>query len=107
MRYGKGTLFLKSGPRRTVFWQGPSIGFDIGGNAAKVFTLAYNLFDPEMVFRRYPGVEGTAYFVAGIGVNYQRADGITLAPMRAGVGFRAGANIGYLSYSRSRRVLPF
>jgi hypothetical protein len=106
-RYGKGTLFLKSGPRRTVYWQGPSIGFDVGGNASKVFTLVYNMTDADSIFRRFPGVEGTAYFVAGIGVNYQRADGITLAPMRAGVGLRAGANIGYLAYSRERRLLPF
>ncbi|MBU6371896.1 MAG: DUF1134 domain-containing protein [Alphaproteobacteria bacterium] len=106
LRYGDGTLFLKSGPRRKVFWQGPSIGFDTGGNASKVFTLAYNLRDPDLIFRRYPGVEGSAYFVGGIGVNYLRADDITLAPMRAGVGFRAGANVGYLAFSRKRRVVP-
>jgi hypothetical protein len=106
LRYGDGTLFLKAGPRRRVYWQGPSIGFDTGGNASKVLTLAYNLRDPEMIFRRYPGVEGSAYFVAGIGVNYLRADGITLAPMRAGVGLRAGANVGYLALSRKRQVVP-
>jgi len=106
LRYGEGTLFLKAGPRRRVFWQGPSIGFDAGGNASKVFTLVYNLDDVDMIFRRYPGVEGSAYFIAGIGVNYLRADEITLAPMRAGIGLRAGANLGYLAFSRKRRVIP-
>ena len=94
------------GPRRKVYWQGPSIGFDTGGNASKVFTLAYNLRNPDLIFRRYPGVEGSAYFIGGIGVNYLRADDITLAPMRAGIGFRAGANVGYLAFSRKRRVVP-
>lgn len=106
VRYGEGVLFLKSGPRRRVFWQGPSVGFDAGGNAAKVFTLVYNLEDVDLIFRRYPGVEGSAYFIGGIGVNYLRADDITLAPMRAGVGLRAGANVGYLAFSPRRRVIP-
>jgi hypothetical protein len=107
LRYGKGTMFLKSGPSRTVYWQGPSVGFDFGGNGSKVFTLIYGLVDPEGIYRRFPGVEGSAYFVGGVGVNYQRIDNVILAPMRAGVGLRGGAAIGYLAYSRKRNVLPF
>lgn len=106
LRYGQGELYMKAGPRRRVFWQGPSIGFDTGGNASKVFTLVYNLLSPDDIYRRFPGVEGSAYFIAGIGVNYQRAEDITLAPMRTGVGLRAGANVGYLAYSRRRRWVP-
>jgi hypothetical protein len=107
LRYGKGRLQFKRGGGATVFWQGPSVGFDTGGNASKVFTLCYNLPSADAIFRRFPGVEGSAYFVGGIGVNYQRADDITLAPMRAGLGLRAGANVGYLAYSRRRRINPF
>lgn len=108
LRYGDGHLRLKARSGEThVFWQGPSIGFDTGGNASKVFTLVYNMRNPDQVFQRFPGVDGSAYFVGGIGVNYQRRGGITLAPMRAGVGFRLGANIGYLHYSRRRRINPF
>ncbi len=107
LRYGKGQLVMKRGGGATVFWQGPSIGFDTGGNASKSFTLVYRLPDPASIYRRFPGVEGSAYFVGGIGVNYQRADNITLAPMRAGLGFRAGASVGYLAYSRRRRINPF
>jgi len=106
-RYGKGLLYMKNRPPVEVYWQGPSIGFDTGGNASRVFTLCYDLDDPNQIFQRFPGVEGSAYFVAGIGVNYQQADGITLAPMRAGVGFRLGANVGYLAYTRQRNLLPF
>lgn len=109
LRYGNGYLHLKrlGGDRTRVYWQGPSIGFDTGGNASKVFTLVYNMQDPDQIFHRYPGVEGSAYYIGGIGVNYQRADGVTLAPMRAGVGLRLGANVGYLAYSRRRRINPF
>ncbi|CAN1514096.1 EipA-like [Caulobacteraceae bacterium] len=106
-RYGRGLMYMKEQPTQEVFWQGPSIGFDVGGNASRVFTLCYNLHYPDMIYRRFPGVEGSAYMIAGLGVNYQRADGITLAPIRAGVGVRLGANLGYLAYSRKRNILPF
>lgn len=107
LRYGRGLLYMKERATQEVFWQGPTIGFDLGGNASRVFTLCYNLQYPDAIFRRYPGVEGSAYVVGGLGVNYQRAEDITLAPIRAGVGLRLGANIGYLSYSRKRNWLPF
>ncbi len=97
---------MKNRPPQAVYWQGPSLGFDWGGNAARTFTLCYNLQYPDAIFRRYPGVEGSAYLVGGLGVNYQQADDITLAPIRAGVGVRLGAAIGYLSYSRKRNWLP-
>ena len=107
LRYGKGLLYMKDREPVTVFWQGPSVGWDFGGNAGRVFTLCYNLQFPDMIFRRFPGVDGSAYFVAGLGVNYQRAEDITLAPIRAGVGLRLGAAVGYLAYSRTRHISPF
>ena len=107
LRYGRGLLYMKGRPTLEVFWQGPSIGWDWGGNASRVFTLCYNLQYPDAIYRRFPGVEGSAYLVGGLGVNYQKADEITLAPIRAGVGLRLGANVGYLGYSRKRRWMPF
>ncbi len=107
-RYGRGALHMKDlSASQEVFWQGASIGWDVGGNGSRVFTLVYGLYHPDMIYRRYPGVEGTAYLVAGVGVNYQRADGIVLAPIRTGVGLRLGANVGTMSYSRQRNLLPF
>ena len=106
-RYGRGLLYMKNREPLEVYWQGPSVGWDWGGNASRVFTLCYNLHYPEIIFQRFPGVEGSAYLVAGLGVNYLRSDDITLAPIRAGVGLRLGANVGYLGFSRTRRVLPF
>ncbi|MEK7661656.1 MAG: EipA family protein [Pseudomonadota bacterium] len=107
LRYGRGTLIMKDGERRPVYWQGPSIGFDTGVNASKVFTLVYNLGNPDAIYRRYPGVEGAAFFVAGVSVTYQKAEGVTLAPIMTGVGVRLGANTGYTAYSRNRRINPF
>lgn len=107
LRFGNGDLtFQRVRFPEKIYWRGPSIGFDTGGNAARVFTLVYGMTDPRQVFRRFPGVEGSAYFIGGVGVNYQRAEDITLAPMRVGVGLRLGANVGYLAYSRRRYGLP-
>ena len=107
LRYGSGTLRPMGGKARKVYWQGPTLGFDFGGNASKVFVLIYDLQSADALFRRFPGVEGTYYFVAGVGVNYQQAGDTVLAPIRTGVGLRAGVNIGYLHYSRKRRWIPF
>jgi hypothetical protein len=106
-RYGRGLLYMKGQEPVEVFWQGPSVGWDVGGNASRVFTLCYDLPDAERIFQRFPGVEGSAYFIGGVGVNFQKANGITLAPIRAGVGMRLGANIGYLAYSKKRNLIPF
>ncbi|HEY7852016.1 MAG TPA: DUF1134 domain-containing protein [Caulobacteraceae bacterium] len=106
LRYGKGLMYMKDRPTQAVYWQGPSVGFDAGGNASRVFALCYDLEYPDAIYRRFPGVDGSAYFIGGLGVNYQRADGITIAPIRAGVGLRLGANIGYLAYSRHQNLIP-
>lgn len=107
LRYGQGYLSYKGGGRGPVFWQGPSIGWDFGGNASKVFTLVYNLKRTDQLFQRYPGVEGSLYVVAGVGLNYLRSGDVVLAPIRTGVGLRAGANIGYLHFTREPSYVPF
>ncbi len=90
-----------------IYWQGPTIGFDIGGNASKVYTLVYHLKNNEDIFQRIPGVEGTFYVVAGLGVNYQQSGDLILAPIRTGVGLRGGVNIGYLHYAKTHSWIPF
>ncbi len=107
LRYGKGELHRKTAEPRQVFWQGPSIGFDLGGDASKVFVLIYELKDTETLFQRFPGVDGSLYFIAGFGVHYESAGGVTLAPIRSGVGLRAGVNVGYTHYTKKHSWLPF
>ena len=105
-RYGSGWLIRKNQEPRKVYWRGPSIGFDAGGNASKAFTLVYNLREDRRLYQRFPGVEGSIYVVAGLGVNYQRSGGVTLAPIRTGVGLRAGVNAHYQVYSDRRDWFP-
>lgn len=107
VRYGDGQLVMKSGGGARVYWAGPSIGFDVGANAAKVFTLVYHLPNVAAIFQRFPGVDGSLYWVGGAGINYQRLKGITLAPIRLGVGLRSGASVGYLHYRREKSINPF
>jgi hypothetical protein len=106
VRYGEGELVMKNGTKRRVYWAGPSIGADVGANASKVFVLVYNLREVQDLFRRYPGVDGSLYAVGGVGVMYQRLDGVTLAPIRLGAGWRAGASIGYTHYRTQKSLLP-
>jgi hypothetical protein len=107
VRYGDGRLVMKSGGSARVYWSGPSIGLDVGANASKVFTLVYKLPNTAAIFQRFPGVEGSLYYIGGASINYQRSEGITLAPIRLGVGLRTGANIGYVHYRREKSYLPF
>ncbi|HEV6964970.1 MULTISPECIES: DUF1134 domain-containing protein [Roseateles] len=107
LRYGDGELLMKGGGAAKVYWAGPSIGFDLGANASKVFTLVYHLPKPSAIYQRFPGVDGSLYYVGGAGINYQRLNGITLAPIRLGVGLRAGASVGYIHYRREKSINPF
>ncbi|HEY0957079.1 MAG TPA: DUF1134 domain-containing protein [Roseateles sp.] len=107
LRYGEGELRMKGGGASKVFWAGPSIGFDLGANASKVFTLVYKLPRASAIYQRFPGVDGSLYYIGGAGINYQRLNGITLAPIRLGVGLRAGASVGYIHYRREKSINPF
>ncbi len=107
LRYGQGELQFKGGGSRKIYWQGPSIGFDLGANAVKVFALVYDLPKQDDLFRRYPGVDGSLYFVGGFGVNYVQRDQTVIAPVRFGIGWRQGINLGYMNFSREKRLNPF
>jgi hypothetical protein len=107
LRYGEGTIYYKNGTEQRIFWQGPSLGWDFGGNGSRSLVLVYGSEQPEDLYERFGGVEGTAYLIGGLGVNFQRKDNITLAPIRTGVGARLGANIGYLKYSSKPTWNPF
>ena len=107
LRYGSGWLIRKGYEPVRVYWQGPSVGFDFGANASKAFMLIYNLKSEDRILQKFPGVDGSFYFVAGIGVNYLHSGGITIAPMRTGVGLRAGANVGYLTFTHHESINPF
>ena len=107
LRYGDGEITNMAEGTRKVYWRGPSAGFDLGGNASKTFVLVYHLDKLDDIYHRYPGIDGSLYYIAGFSMNYQQRGHVVLAPIRVGVGLRAGANVGYLHYSRKRNWLPF
>ncbi len=107
LRYGEGTLYTKDAGVHKVYWQGPSIGYDFGGEGSKTMVLVYNLRDPYQIYERYAGVQGSAYIVGGVGIQFQTHGSVTLAPIRAGIGLRLGANVGYLKYTREPTWNPF
>ena len=107
LRYGEGTLYTKDAGQHKVFWQGPSIGYDFGAEGSKTMVLVYNLRSVDDLHRTFGGVDGSAYFIGGIGLTYQKNDDVTLAPIRSGIGLRLGANVGYLKYTRRPTWNPF
>ena len=108
-RYGGGKIYFKDGTIKDIFWNGPSLGFDLGANASKVFTLVYNLEVDNFnkLLGRYPEVEGTLYLAAGLAINYQKKDDIIITPVRSGLGLRAGVNLGYSKYTEKKSFIPF
>jgi hypothetical protein len=107
LRYGEGILYTKDAGSHRVYWQGPSVGWDLGAEGSKVMVLVYNLRDPREIYQRFGGVDGSAYIVGGVGLTFQKSGDVIVAPIRAGVGLRLGANIGYLKYTRTPTWNPF
>lgn len=107
VRYGSGIMTHKVEGQRPVYWTGPSVGFDVGGDANKVFVLVYNLYDSHDLFARFPGAEGRLYFVGGFAATYLRKGNVVLIPVRLGVGWRAGVNVGYMKFTETSKWLPF
>jgi hypothetical protein len=107
LRYGDGTLYTKNAGDRRVFWEGPSVGFDTGGEGARTMMLVYNLPATEAIYQRFGGVDGSAYFIGGFGMTALTASNIVVVPIRSGVGLRLGANIGYLKFTPNATWNPF
>jgi len=107
LRYGEGVLYTKDAGEHRVFWQGPSIGYDFGAEGSKTMVLVYNLGSPGQIYSSFAGVDGSAYFIGGVGITYLARNDLVLAPIRSGVGLRLGANIGYLKYTRQPTWNPF
>ena len=107
LRYGDGTLYTKNAGDVRVYWQGPSLGFDAGADGARTMMLVYNLPRTEAIFDRFGGIDGSAYFVGGLGMTALTANDIVVVPIRSGVGLRLGANLGYLKFTTRPTWNPF
>jgi hypothetical protein len=99
LRYGDGVLYTKNAGDLKVYWQGPSVGWDFGGDGARTMMLVYNLPSTEGIYERFGGVAGSAYFIGGFGMTALTNANVVVVPIRAGVGLRLGANVGYLKFT--------
>ncbi len=107
LRYGEGTLFTRNAGSSRVYWQGPTLGLDLGGDGARTMILVYNLPAVQSLYQRFGGVAGSAYLVGGFGITALRQGDITLVPVRTGVGARLGINVGYLKFTPQATWNPF
>jgi hypothetical protein len=107
LRYGSGTLFSKIAQPRVIYWQGPSLGYDLGAEGSDVMFLVYNVSDEERIYGRFTGVGGSAYVAGGVGLDVLAKSGMLMVPIRAGVGLRLGANLAYLKFTERKTWNPF
>ncbi|HMK89429.1 MAG TPA: DUF1134 domain-containing protein [Methylocystis sp.] len=107
LRYGEGEMFTRNQGRRRVYWQGPSLGFDAGGDGDRTMMLVYNLPSVEAIYQRFGGLDGSAYLVGGLGFTALNAGDVVLVPIRTGLGARLGLNLGYLKFTDRPTWNPF
>ena len=107
LRYGEGTLYTKNAGDLRVYWQGPTLGWDMGGEGARTMMLVYSLPSTRAIYQRFGGVDGSAYLVGGVGMTALTSGSIVVVPIRAGVGLRLGANVGYLKFTPQATWNPF
>ena len=107
LRYGEGTLYTKNAGDLKMFWQGPTVGYDFGGDGARTMMLVYNLPSTPAIYQRFAGLSGSAYFIGGFGMTALTANDVVVVPIRSGVGFRLGANLGYLKFTPQSTWNPF
>jgi hypothetical protein len=107
LRYGEGVLYTKNAGDLKVFWQGPTVGWDFGGEGARTMMLVYSLPATAAIYQRFAGISGSAYFVGGLGMTALTANDIVLVPIRSGIGLRLGANVGYLKFTPQATWNPF
>jgi len=107
LRYGEGTLYTRNQGNHKIYWQGPSLGWDFGGDGGRTMILVYNLYSTDDMYNYYVGVNGSAYFIGGVGLTVLSHENVFAAPIRTGVGFRLGASVGYLKFTRKPTWNPF
>ncbi len=107
LRYGEGVMHTRNAGDLRVFWQGPSLGLDAGADGDRTMMLVYNLPATEAIFRRYGGVDGSAYLIGGFGMTALVNDSVYVVPIRSGVGARLGFNVSYLKFTPASTWNPF
>ena len=74
--------------------------------------LVYDLSQIDTIYRRFAGVNGSAYLIGGVGMTVlahtdKGQKSMYVVPIRTGLGARLGINIGYLKFSERATWNPF
>jgi hypothetical protein len=107
LRYGEGKMYTRNAGNQKIYWQGPSIGFDAGADGDRTMMLVYNLPGTDAIFDRFGGLDGSAYFIGGLGFTAVGAKGVVVVPIRTGLGWRLGVNLNYLKFTQQATWNPF
>jgi hypothetical protein len=107
LRFGEGTLYTKNAGDLRVYWQGPTLGWDFGGEGARTMMLVYGLPATDAIYQRFVGIDGSAYVVGGLGMTVLTFNNVVVVPIRSGLGLRLGANVGYLKFTDRPTWNPF
>ena len=107
LRYGEGKMYTRNAGDEMVYWQGPSVGFDAGADGDRTMMLVYNLPAVGAIYRRFGGIDGSAYFVGGVGFTALGAESVVVVPIRCGLGWRLGVNVNYLKFTERATWNPF
>ena len=99
LRYGEGKMYTRNAGDQPVFWQGPSLGFDAGADGDRTMMLVYNLPAVDAIFRRFGGIDGSAYFIGGFGFTALGANNIVRRADPHRTGARLGVNVSYLKFT--------
>ncbi len=107
LTYGEGQLNTKNAGEHSLYWQGPSLGIDYGGQGSRVMMLVYDLPSTDAIYARFGGVSGQAFVIAGFGMTLLKNNNVLVVPIRTGVGARLGLNVGYIKVTPSPTWNPF
>jgi hypothetical protein len=107
LRFGEGKMYTRNAGNQKIYWQGPSIGFDAGADGDRTMMLVYNLPETGAIFDRFGGLNGSAYFIGGLGFTAVGAKGVVVVPIRTGLGWRLGVNLNYLKFTQQATWNPF
>ena len=83
------------------------MGTDFGADGSKTLFLIHRLGAADQLYASFTGIDGSAYFVGGVGATLMTNGRVIMAPIRSGVGLRVGANIGYIRFTPHATWNPF
>lgn len=105
--YGAGKLMMKDKPVKDIYWQGPTLGVDIGGQGGKILGLVFKLPYPEAIFEKFGGESATLVLAGDYALDYRERGQVSIGFLREKLGLRAGVKMGYITFTPEFSANPF